>query len=567
MEATTGGAPILSLPMELTCVWLLMVERDLSLIFIPKVCHYWYTLVRDNLELQYQIELEAHGVQDNCPVEMSLMDRLQLLRHKQTAWRTGMVGDMLSVMKLPRSSPTMWAFNGNSIAYVDKAARMVHYKQLGADSLSAEDCTWPLPDVGTSLALSLDPDQDLLAIASLDTTMLNGISDTAVWNWKTGVLQKRVGGPRTNMILVTDALGMIWNPKILTDDGLAGGLAVHVVQKNASALWSLSGQSYDYALLMPSFLFEFLEFGRHEVRLYSSRQTHCQSSVFPPAPDADQLITLDMFEFNELVGMRTRRLLISCSKLVTKLQERRDDSQRHVLPWDEWKACVVWASEQTRRDAFEPQMTAGMRYVEQANVILRYFLAAGRVHVAKKLLEFLPPELASINEPEERATEYLNYRQFFNIWALLDRIVECQALETPHMTRDTRAAWLHDYKTLIVQAREQIVKLLTTDWLIAESDINGGDRRLRELTRIRQLYVPELIIRLHAMLVNSRSKIPENVKHALELANIVADSRYRLYEDFANQNGRKLGDYLGAVRQAVLAGLENGGSDPFKAIT
>ncbi|TFY81093.1 hypothetical protein EWM64_g2918 [Hericium alpestre] len=269
----------------------------------------------------------------------------------------------------------MWAFNGNSIAYVDKAARTVHYKQLGADSPSAEDCTWPLPDVGTSLALSLDPDQGLLAIASLDTTMLStlivvdladGISDTAVWNWKTGVLQKRVGGPRTNMILVTDALGMIWDPKISTQDGLAGGLAVHVVQKNAFALWSLSGQSYDYALLMPSFLFEFPDFGRHEVRLYSSRQTHRQSSIFPPAPDAD-LITLDMFEFNELVGMRSRRLLISCSKLVAKLHERRDDRQRHVLPWDEWKACVVWASEQTRRDAFEPQMTAGMRYVEQAS--------------------------------------------------------------------------------------------------------------------------------------------------------------------------------------------------------
>ena len=75
-----------------------------------------------------------------------------------------------------------------------------------------------------------------------------------------------------------------------------------------------------------------------------------------------------------------------------------------------------------------------------------------------------------------------------------------------------------------------------------------------------------------------------NLKRALNLANIVADSRYRLYDDFlgididedlgplqkqleeqqAQVTGRKwvrktrLGDYLGVVRQAVLGGLEGG---------
>ena len=114
-----------------------------------------------------------------------------------------------------------------------------------------------------------------------------------------------------------------------------------------------------------------------------------------------------------------------------------------------------------------------------------------------------------------------------------------------------------------------------------------ADRRRRELVRIRQIYIPELIIRLHSLLVASRSKAPEwvpiitatlssylthvilnrNLKHALLLANIVADSRYKLTDDFVSQDGRRLGDYLGAVRQAVLAGLEAGGSDPFRIVT
>ena len=101
------------------------------------------------------------------------------------------------------------------------------------------------------------------------------------------------------------------------------------------------------------------------------------------------------------------------------------------------------------------------------------------------------------------------------------------------------------------------------------------------------MYIPELIIRLHSLLFNSRHHIKElvqtlspsrlwcmtdclcrsrNLKRALELANIVADSRYKLYEDFVNEDGRRVGDYLGAVRQAILGGLEGGGSDPFRVL-
>ncbi|KAI0668046.1 nuclear pore protein 84/107 [Trametes maxima] len=206
--------------------------------------------------------------------------------------------------------------------------------------------------------------------------------------------------------------------------------------------------------------------------------------------------------------------------------------------------------------------------LEQTNVILRYFLGHGRVQVAKSLLEMLPPELGTLREPEEEAAEYMHYCQFFGVWDALARVGECEALEQPQMNKDTRAAWLDDYKTLIEQAREQVEKLLTTDWLVSDADARGpGAKRHRDLVRIRQIYVPELILRLHAILVSSRSRIPENLKHALALVNIVADSRYRLYDDFSGQVGRRLGDYLGAVRQAILASLEGGGSDPFRILT
>ena len=54
------------------------------------------------------------------------------------------------------------------------------------------------------------------------------------------------------------------------------------------------------------------------------------------------------------------------------------------------------------------------------------------------------------------------------------------------------------------------MKLLTTDWLVLDLP-RGGERRRRDLARIRQVYVPELVMRLHVALVSSRNRIPECV--------------------------------------------------------
>lgn len=202
--------------------------------------------------------------------------------------------------------------------------------------------------------------------------------------------------------------------------------------------------------------------------------------------------------------------------------------------------------------------------LEQANVILRYFLGSGKIHLAETLLDMLPPELTAFSEPEDQATEFLHYRQFFSIWQILRRVVDFQALEVSSMSQENKISWLSDYRGAIDQAHDLITKLLTTEWLVTDVEISGGGRRRRELIRIRQMYVPELIIRLHSTLFVSRHHIKENLKRALELVNIVADSRYKLYQDFVNEEGRRLADYLGAVRQAILGGLENGGSDPFR---
>lgn len=204
--------------------------------------------------------------------------------------------------------------------------------------------------------------------------------------------------------------------------------------------------------------------------------------------------------------------------------------------------------------------------LEQANVILRYFLASGRIQLAKRLLETAPPDLAVISEPEDRATEYLHYRQFFVIWETLEKISNYQTAFAPGLTGDEKATWFAEYQELVDQAYDQITKLLMSDWLVTDDD-DEDEKRCHELVRIRQIYIPELVMRLHSLLVSSRAFIPRNLRRAFELVNIAADSRYRIYEDFINEGGIKMSDYLGDVRRAVFMGLEGGGSDPLGVIT
>ena len=68
------------------------------------------------------------------------------------------------------------------------------------------------------------------------------------------------------------------------------------------------------------------------------------------------------------------------------------------------------------------------------------------MEIAKSVLDLLPRELTTIREPEERAMEYMHYRQFFMVWDALERVVECEEIEVTHVNKDSRDAWLEDYK-------------------------------------------------------------------------------------------------------------------------
>ena len=150
--------------------------------------------------------------------------------------------------------------------------------------------------------------------------------------------------------------------------------------------------------------------------------------------------------------------------------------------------------------------------LEQANLIIRYFLGSGNIWVAKRIPDDLPEELASIDKLEDIATEYMHYRQLIHIWDIFDRIAEVIDIEVAdEWTKDAKVAWLNEYEGLVDEVFEKVMKLLTTEWLVSDVSRIDGDRRRRQLIRVRQIFIPELVIRLHGVLYDSRTRFPKYV--------------------------------------------------------
>ncbi|PCH39069.1 hypothetical protein WOLCODRAFT_110522 [Wolfiporia cocos MD-104 SS10] len=207
--------------------------------------------------------------------------------------------------------------------------------------------------------------------------------------------------------------------------------------------------------------------------------------------------------------------------------------------------------------------------LEHGCAMIRYYLCHGRIGMARKVLSELPPALAAVQKPRVHALEYLNYRQFFVAWEAIEQLQTRQALEHVHRGPEAHAMWIRDLQILLDRAREQIFALFTKEWLIPEdkSYMDEALKRQDEWVRIRQTYGPEMIVRLHKAYVSSRHVLPQNVQQALFLANFVADGRYKLTETFFADDRVRLREYVGLLREAVLIGLEAGGSDPLKVVS
>ncbi|KDQ10751.1 hypothetical protein BOTBODRAFT_115291 [Botryobasidium botryosum FD-172 SS1] len=200
----------------------------------------------------------------------------------------------------------------------------------------------------------------------------------------------------------------------------------------------------------------------------------------------------------------------------------------------------------------------------QANALLRYLLGHGRILAARQLLASLPRELvqkAHLMKIEGR--EHVHFQKFFTVWDAFTDVGEVKAQEPVDRVKKMEILeWKKAYAAALENVREVTLSLLKEDWMRPDEQAPIDERRDRELIRIRQIYVPELVLRLHQELFMSRTAIPSNLKLVMEFATVVADQRYEVYRDFVNEERNRIDEYLGALRVAGLAALDSG-SDPF----
>ncbi|ELU41262.1 nuclear pore complex protein [Rhizoctonia solani AG-1 IA] len=210
--------------------------------------------------------------------------------------------------------------------------------------------------------------------------------------------------------------------------------------------------------------------------------------------------------------------------------------------------------------------------IYQSNAVLRYMLGMGRMHAARLLVSSLPDALTG----SSANGELLGYARFFSVWdapSVLESIVAQNPGENG--TKVEQREWEQQYKSVLDDYYEMAIELLRVYWLGLEySDssewkclIWGGTKREKvEQMRIRQIYVPEIVLALHRELYNSRDIFPANLRKVLQLPNIIADSRYSIFRDFVSPDGNRMPEYLAGVREAGIAVLGAGVSDPVQAV-
>lgn len=197
--------------------------------------------------------------------------------------------------------------------------------------------------------------------------------------------------------------------------------------------------------------------------------------------------------------------------------------------------------------------------IVRANELLRVFMASGRLHAAHCLLQRLPSELLSnvamLDLPDDIVVELDHWRSYFDV---LDRSIRARGLWSDGLqtaSRNERHEWQAAIAAATEATRTATIELLELDWLHIDAD----GKRAAELAHIRRSYIPEIVMSLHLMLVDTSVAVPENLQHALDLPNLVADERLRLYAAFASPDGTRpnqLVGYLEQVRTAALVAMD-----------
>ncbi|KAJ1889029.1 Nucleoporin nup84 [Kickxella alabastrina] len=249
--------------------------------------------------------------------------------------------------------------------------------------------------------------------------------------------------------------------------------------------------------------------------------------------------------------------------------------------------------------------------------LVRQFLLAGRTNAATQLLNSLPDDfvqqdwLKGVRDPASPATggsensnavsassdpfadlsgshrgqsaeivshvhEYIHLLSLCDAYAHYSTWAETlckQPVDTGRLGSRVQTQWL-EWRDTIVASTERAIhmfrtQLLEVDWLSTQTlriDVDSLEiisdelaQRLNDLARLREIYIPETVFRLHSILFDTRDAVPQNLKHSLDLAQLVADESLGIYRQLAKASPAhprgRLAAFMGLMRRSAFETL------------
>ncbi|KAJ1733234.1 Nucleoporin nup84 [Coemansia biformis] len=144
-----------------------------------------------------------------------------------------------------------------------------------------------------------------------------------------------------------------------------------------------------------------------------------------------------------------------------------------------------------------------------------------------------------------------------------------QPVEAPSQGARLQGQWLEWREGLSLATDRAVLmfrdRLLEVDWLspqslLLESEPDEADvatrQRASELSRLRAIYIPEAVFRLHSILFDARRALPQNLQRSLDLAQLVADESLGIYTQLAKATAAhpqgRLPRFLDLMRQSAF---------------
>ncbi|KAI8597581.1 nuclear pore protein 84/107 [Dissophora ornata] len=246
------------------------------------------------------------------------------------------------------------------------------------------------------------------------------------------------------------------------------------------------------------------------------------------------------------------------------LDKGREDFERpddHMANMQQSISTPTTEQEETNIKALEWLSFNSLQYEEhlkRSNHLTRKYLIQGRINVAFALFNALPDDV--VQQDLERTTsaslsisnELIYYRDLFNSRVLFEEWKKAIGSKPEEDSpRPKLLAWEVDVKSRAQKAIVEIESLLQSRWLF-DCIIPGDVVRNKELRRLRQIYISELVMNLHQVYYESRVVVPGYLEKSVSMSNLVASesSGVPLYKEL--QESDRLEEFLKQVRLSSI---------------